>query len=246
MFSRGKQNLSNYEFEFSGENIEVVGDYKYLGVLFNYNGRFRKGELELKETATRAMYSLVSKCRKFDLPVDIQLELFTATVLPILTYASEIWGYHIARELEYMYMKFLKQVLGVHKNTCNDMVYGELGVFPLDIYIKSRMIGYWSRLISGKNSKLSYVMYQCLLQLDRLGLFTSPRLACIKNVCNDCGFPGMWLLQEFPNTLWVKKAVEQRLKDQWLVTWHHNLNTKSLCNNYRILKNNFGMEQYKG
>ncbi len=65
-------------------------DYKYLGELFNYNGRFCKGELELTESATRAMYSLISKCRKFDLPVDIQHELFIATVLPILTYASEI------------------------------------------------------------------------------------------------------------------------------------------------------------
>ncbi len=63
-------------------------DYNYLGVFFNYNGRLRKGELELKETATRAMYSLISKCRKFDLPVDIQLELYTATVLPILTYVK--------------------------------------------------------------------------------------------------------------------------------------------------------------
>ncbi len=58
-----------------------------------------------------------------------------------------------------MFMKFLKQVLRVHKNTSNDMVYGDLGVFPLDIYIKRRMIGYWSRLISGKNTKLCYVMY---------------------------------------------------------------------------------------
>lgn len=74
-----------------------------------------------------------------------------------------------------MYMNFLKQVLGVHENTCNDMVYGEPGVFPLDIYIKKKkMIGYWSRLISGKNTKLCYLMYQCLLQLDRLGLHTSP------------------------------------------------------------------------
>ncbi len=80
-------------------------------------------------------------------------------MLPILTYAFEIWGYHIARELEYMYMKFLKQVLGVHKNTSNDTVYDELGVFPLDIHIKSRIRGYWSRLISGKNTKLCYVMY---------------------------------------------------------------------------------------
>ena len=27
-------------------------EYKYLGILFNYNGRFRRGQLELKEQAT--------------------------------------------------------------------------------------------------------------------------------------------------------------------------------------------------
>ncbi len=49
----------------------------------------------------------------------------------------------------------------------------------------------------------------CLLQLDRLGLYTSPWLACIKNICNNCGMSGMWLLQEVPNSRLVKKAVKQ-------------------------------------
>lgn len=141
MFSRGRVNTDNYKFEFGGENIEVVEDYKYLGVLFNYKGRFRKDELELKEHATRAIYSLIGKCRKFDLPADMQTELFNTTVLPVLTYASEIWGFYRVRELESLHMKFLKQALGVHKNTGNDMVYGELGVFPLDIHIKSSFKG---------------------------------------------------------------------------------------------------------
>ncbi len=70
-------------------------------------------------------------------------------------------------------MKFLKQTLGVHKNTSNDMVYGEVGVFPLDIHIKSRMMGYWSKIILGTDTKFCSVMYYCLLHLDRLGIYTS-------------------------------------------------------------------------
>lgn len=46
-------------------------------------------------------------------------------VLPRLTYASEIFGYHIARESEHGYMKSLKHVMGVHRNDSNDIVYGE-------------------------------------------------------------------------------------------------------------------------
>ena len=45
----------NYDFKFGREAIAVVSEYKYLGITFNYNGRFRKGELELVEQAKRAM-----------------------------------------------------------------------------------------------------------------------------------------------------------------------------------------------
>lgn len=68
MFSRGRVHRDNYDFEFGNENIEVVEDYKYLGILFNYNGRFRKGELDLHEHRTRALYSIIGKYRKFDFP----------------------------------------------------------------------------------------------------------------------------------------------------------------------------------
>ena len=43
------------------------------------------------------------------------------------------------------------------------MIYGELGRYPLEIYIKCKMIGYWSRLILGKHEKLSFKAYQMLL-----------------------------------------------------------------------------------
>lgn len=244
IFSRGKVDLSKYEFQFGGEEIEVVEDYKYLGLTFNYNGRFRKGELELKEQATRAMYALVGKCRKFDLPVDIQIELFHTMVLPVMTYGSEIWGHYIIREIELLHLKFLKHMLFVHKNTSNVMVYGELGVYPLDIHIKCKMLSFWSRLITGKHSKLSYVMYQCLLHLDRLGLYTSPWIAFVKNLLNECGMSGIWLIQNVPNTVWFRKAVERKLMDQWISTWYHNLSANAICTNYIIFKGVFELEPY--
>lgn len=52
------------------------------------------------------------------------------------------------------------------------------------------------------------------------------------------------MLQDVSNSRWVKKAMEQRLKDQWLVTWHHNLETKSFSSSYRVFKTDFGREQY--
>ncbi len=43
------------------------------------------------------MYSLIAKCRKFDLPIDIQLEMFDAMVLPIIMLGCELWGFNAAK-----------------------------------------------------------------------------------------------------------------------------------------------------
>ena len=130
------------------------------------------------------------------------------------------------------------------KNTSNVMVCGELGVYPLDICIKCKMLCFWSRLITGKHSKLSYVMYQCLFHFDGLGLYTSPWIASVKNLLNDCGMSGIWLAQNVPNTLWFKMAVQRKLMDQWISTWYHDLSTNAICNSYNTFKGVYELETY--
>ena len=244
VFSRGQVQTSRYNFQLAGEAIEVVNDYKYLGVLFNYNGKFRKGELALQAQATRALYSIVGKSRKYDLPVDIQIELFNTMVVPILTYGCEIWGDNIIREVELLHMKFLKHVLYVHKYTSTDTVYGELGVYPLHITIKCKMINYWSRLIMGKNTKLSYVMYRCLFQLYTDNIYMSPWLECIRNICIECGMSGVWMSQTVNNPKWFGKAVKQKLRHIWITKWYRNITSRAVCSTYKLYKEVYGMEEY--
>ncbi len=110
----------------------------------------------------------------------MQIELFNTMVLPILPYACEIWGHYIVREIELLHLSFMKHILFVYKRTINDMVYGKLGVYPLNIFIKCKMIAYWARMISGRETKLCFGMYKCLLHLDRSGIYTLPWLACNK------------------------------------------------------------------
>ena len=54
--------------------------------------------------------------------------------------------------MELLHTKFLKHVLFVHSKTSNDIVYGELGVYPLEVDINCRMINFWVRLITGRNT----------------------------------------------------------------------------------------------
>jgi hypothetical protein len=110
IFSRGKVKKCPV-FSFGNCQLEVTYDYTYLGIKFNYNGKFDKAIDKQVSQARRAMYSLITKARRLQLPVDIQCELFEQLIVPILLYGSEVWGYCKLDRIEIFYRKFLKQIL---------------------------------------------------------------------------------------------------------------------------------------
>ena len=141
VFSRGKiRNIP--KFWYGEEQVEVVDDYIYLGVKINYNGSFTKAIEKQIDQARKAMFSLITKARRLQLPVDLQIELFDKTVVPILLYGCEVWGCSNISEIEVFYRKFLKIVLKVGKSTPNCMVYGETGKFPLQLTIFTRIVNF--------------------------------------------------------------------------------------------------------
>ena len=43
------------------------------------------------------------------------------------------------------------------------MIYDDCGRFPLGIQVKTRIIKFWAKILTGKNTKISYKMYELLL-----------------------------------------------------------------------------------
>jgi hypothetical protein len=244
IFGNRKIDASKFTFVVNNDELEIVHCFKYLGILFNYNGSFRNALDDLKNQASRAMFALLNKCRKLNLPIDIRLELFDALVMPILLYACEVWGFEKIDILERLHLKFLKYTLRVKMSTCNNMIYGELGRFPLIIHIRTRMIAYWARLLHGKHTKLSKTMYTCLHNLYISGQYVSPWVADIKKILDDCGYSNIWQQQNFVSVEWLKMSVEQRLKDQFIQKWYQELESMSSCDLYVEFKKEFKMEKY--
>ena len=91
--------------------MAIVDQYKYLGVIFNYNGGFVKSIKDLANRATKCMYSLIRHSRKLDLPLSTQLDLFDSCVLPILLYSCEIWGFTNTDPIELVQRKFCKYII---------------------------------------------------------------------------------------------------------------------------------------
>ena len=92
--------------------LEVVSEYKYLGILFSRSGSFSAAKKYIAKQATRAMFSLLKEARDLLLPLDLQIEIFQKTVIPIVSYGFEVWGFGV---LEQVQLKFLKQILNMKK-----------------------------------------------------------------------------------------------------------------------------------
>ena len=83
IFSRGK--VRRYpDFVFGRDKLDVVDEYVYLGVKFNYNGKYKKMIQKQITQARKVLYCMLAKARKLQLPIDIQCQLFDNLVLPVL------------------------------------------------------------------------------------------------------------------------------------------------------------------
>ena len=93
VFAEIKMNKRNINFTIGGESIEIVDEFKYLGFRFSYNWNFHTNIKDSEIQGNRALFSVIKKARKENLPADMQFELSDRMVIPVILYGCEIWGY---------------------------------------------------------------------------------------------------------------------------------------------------------
>ena len=71
---------------------------------------FLRARKHIVQQAKKAMILLFTRINNLDIPVDLQLKLFDHTVVPILTYACEIWGYGNLDMIEKVQNDFLRYI----------------------------------------------------------------------------------------------------------------------------------------
>ena len=236
----GIRKKPNLHFMINGKELDIVENYKYLGVLFSQPGSFLSARKHIAQQAKKAMILLFTRINNLDLPIDLQLKLFDNTILPILTYACEIWGYENLDMIEKIHYDFLRKITLSKKSTPLYMLLAELGRYPLEITIKTRMIGFWNRLIKGQELKISFNLYQCILHASK----NSKWLNHIQNILAEVGRPDIWKFQHNISTLSLNAIVKKSLMDQYLQIWRNKDTQSSKALTYFSLKKEYNIENY--
>ena len=164
------------------------------------------------EKQKKAMYLLYKRLYNLQIPTDLQIQLFKHTILPILLYGCEIWGFRNSQLIENVQNQFIRTITHLRKSTRIYMIYAELGIAPVEMHIKSRMIGFWIALINSENTKLYKIMYKIMLNESNQGS-NFKWISTIKETLISVGKPELFNKNIIDNPKAVKENITKTLHD---------------------------------
>ena len=245
VFRKGGRLSQNDSWFYGDINLEVVDVINYLGIHLSYTGKFLRTQSNLADRGLRALYALQRNLHELVNPnSDMICRLFDKLVTPVMLYACEIWGFHASLAIERVHLRFCKWLLKVNNATTNEMIYGELGRFPMIISRKIKIIKYWVKIVCGKSCILVKEIYSVLFNATLINIHVVNWASFVKKLINNLGFGEVWTRQTVENERNFINLCTQRLRDQFIQEWFANINNRPSCRLYKELHVTFNFSEY--
>ena len=245
VFRKGGRLPLLLNFKYNDTELEIVQSFTYLGVVFSSTGSFSQLQETLASQAQKALFKLEKCIQPFTgLTPSFICELFDKLVAPVLSYASEVWGFIRAPAIERVHLKFMKKLLHIKQSTQNDFVYGELGRVPLSVKRQFRIVKYWLKVVSSKDCKYIKILYKDMLnEIDGNRHFVN-WAGLVRNLLESSGFAHVWFFQGVGDTNRFLNVFKSRLNDIFIQTWRQRLNDSSRARFYVQFTDTFKYHKY--
>ena len=243
VFRKGGYLGAREKWYYGTSAVSVVNAYKYLGLFVSTKLSFTFTCQDLVSKGKRAVIRILQLMYKFRTDTaKMFFKLFDAQVQPIVQYGAEIWGLQKGDEVEKLHLFARKRFLHVDRRTPNDLVYSELGRFPIYLTSYVKCISYWLRLVRMDHYRLPAAAYRTLRKLDNRG-----EVNWVTNIrqclCSN-GFSYVWFQQGVGCVKSFLSCFRQRLIDSRWQELDSHLETSERFSLYRLLKNNHLVEPY--
>jgi hypothetical protein len=145
------------DLEIDGVNITYTNEYVYLGTPISNKtiAKQVKAHLHMKSPHALKFSSFLSK--NSDSPFCIKETVWKSVVLSAFLYSSETWLTKDLRSAEGLYMKTLKEMLGVRHTTSNNLVLIETGSDDAKTTIRIKQVNYYKKLLNRTDYNISYL-----------------------------------------------------------------------------------------
>ena len=146
---------TEFEFTFERKLLNIVTEYKYLGLYLNEFMDFGKSVAYLAASGTRALGAIRNKLYNIkNVRYAVYSKLFQTGVTPILDYCSAIWGFKLHKCIQDVQNKAMRYYMGVHKFCPLAAMEGDMGWNSSLVRSQLNMISFWNHLVTLENNRL--------------------------------------------------------------------------------------------
>ena len=232
-----RKETRDLKFYYNGKELEIVEEFTYLGVKFTNKGISKETVLARIIPSQKSMFATLSNCKASNIPIDLVIELFDKIVMPCMLYGGEVFGFKNIAVLERLQLKYAKYALNLKSSTPTCMIYGETGYLPVEYYVKIKMINFWIFLISSRQDKLSFKLYNICLLLYKQNSLKFEWLAFIEKTINECGQSMVFREHLNLDSEFLKKVflpnIKSILQNQYIQKWQTDVQNCSKCLYYQ-------------
>ena len=124
----GRGNKKKDEWKMSGNKIDQVESYKYLGIEMENRLTWKQFKTRLKNKAEKNMtVALAMGIKSGNLSAKAAIGIWKALVRPVLEYGAEVWGEGRWEDAEILQRKMGRRILGHRGKSTDESVLGDLG-----------------------------------------------------------------------------------------------------------------------
>lgn len=153
-------------FHYNDSPLEIVSDYKYLGITFSENGLFNKACKTLTNSSRFALGRITSILKKIHLNSwETRINLFQALLLNVLLYESGTWALRHLEEIDKVQNTFFKRILNAPMNTAGYALRLETGRLSLHSNVLQSALKWCTKIANMPDYRLPKI---CAKRLERL------------------------------------------------------------------------------
>ncbi|CAB0001564.1 unnamed protein product, partial [Nesidiocoris tenuis] len=161
-----KGRRKTYDFFCSGDRLEVVSSFVFLGVKFSASGLFNQhADMAIQKglAAYKSTWPVIFQSRA-NAPATWKT-LFSSAVACTSLYACEAWGLCHTESLERVQVRAFKSLLGLGWSTPDYLVRTELGLLHMRVAVGKRAYSWWNKLRSMSENRLPRICFNRLEEL---------------------------------------------------------------------------------
>ena len=235
-FRNKRKPQTMYKFLFDESELEIVSQYKYLGIILTEHLDFNGTADVLAGGAGRALGAIISKFKYFrNIGHSTFTKLFDTSVIPIIEYGAEVWGYKKYTSCEKVQNRAIRYFMGVHPKTPIPALNGDMGWIATDVRRHNAMIRYWNRLMNMNNERITKKV------------FIWDKSLCKENWSSEvkCLLSSAGMIECFNfDRLCDVELFKTRKTELFTEEWKLDVSNKPKLRTYSLFKHTLELDQY--